>query len=131
MAKLIKERERVATPRHELNFYTKDTNEVRFGFPITNGTIIPLNFYGEQCSESECYWWKNYLFAKANEDLYAKEEHYNTYGIEPAIALCECGKEIYLNYDAEECPYCGRLHNLSGQELLPRKYWEEDWDYEY
>ena len=130
MAKIIKQRERVAIPRHELTFYTKDKNEICFGFPMINGEVIPCTYdTHEPCSESECTWWKNYLFAKTNKDLYGIEEYYNTWHTEPAIALCECGKEIYLNYDAEECPHCGRLHNLFGQELRPRKYWEEDYEY--
>ena len=128
MAKIIKQRERKYHERVCLNFYEKDTNEIRFGFPVTNGTIIPLDENGNQCSEKECNWWNNYIKAKGFNSLYSVMETEKLYYTEPAVAICECGKEIALNYDAEECPHCGRLHNLFGQELRPRKYWNRDWD---
>ena len=114
MAKIIKERERKSKTEYELNFYTKDTNEICLGFPIVNGEVKP---YKEGM--------KNYLEAKENPNLYSVIKERVTRWTEPAVAVCECGKEISLNYDAEECPYCGRLHNLFGQELLPRHMWEE------
>jgi hypothetical protein len=132
MAKIIKEREYQTASRTELNFYEKETGEVCFGFPLVNGIITPCregkepNTY-EPCAEEECAWWDNYLFVKDNEKYYSEVETDTWWWHEPAIALCECGKEIALNYDAEECPYCGRLHNLFGQELLPRHMWEEDY----
>ena len=129
MATIIKERERKSYTKQEMNFYTKDTNEVRFEFPVVNGEVVPCvyNDIEKPCSEEECTWWENYLFAKENDDLYGVIEEHTSYYTEPAIALCECGSEIYLNYDAEECPHCGRLHNLFGQELLPRHMWEREW----
>ena len=114
MAKIIKERERKSKTEYELNFYTKDTNEICLGFPIINGEVKPYEAG-----------MKNYLEAKENPNLYSVIEERVTHWTESAVALCECGKEISLNYDAEECPYCGRLHNLIGQELLPRHMWEE------
>ena len=136
MAKIIKERERKTASRTELNFYEKKTKEVCFGFPLINGKVIPckegdeLNTYVE-CSEEECTWWKNYLYAKDSDKYYSDVETYTWSWNEPAVAVCECGKEITLNYDAEECPYCGRLHNLFGQELLPRHMWGDDFDDDY
>lgn len=129
MAKIIKERERKYYDTTALEFYDKETNEIRFGFPITDGEIIPCNEKGK-CSEEKCPWWKNYIWAKENDTLYSKISTNRHRYVENAVAICECGKEITLNYDAEECPYCGRLHNLFGQELLPRRYWEEG-DYDY
>ena len=55
-----------------------------------------------------------------------------------AVGVCACGAHVEL-YDqymgACECPACGQWHNLSGQELLPPRHWEEnvygDYEYEY
>lgn len=127
MAQIIKQRERKVYKRVELNFYTKETDEVCYGFPVVNGDVIPCNYVThEPCSEEECNWWNNYLFAKANDSLYSVMEEKEYYYTEPAVAICECGEEITLNYDAEECEHCGRMHNMFGQELRPRKYWY--WD---
>ena len=128
MAKIIKERERKYHEKQELCFYDTETNEVRYGFPMKLGAteIVPCNYITlEPCTEDECLWWKNYLRAKQNKSLYSKVEVLKSYYTEPAVAICECKKEITLDYDAEECPHCGRLHNLFGQELRPRKYWGE------
>lgn len=47
--------------------------------------------------------------------------------VDPAIAQCVCGSEIELDADPSECPRCKRLYNMSGQELMPRQFWENDW----
>ena len=47
----------------------------------------------------------------------------------PAEGTCECGKEIRVEEDylgACQCPYCGRWHNMFGQELLPPGRWGSD-----
>lgn len=49
--------------------------------------------------------------------------------IEPALAKCECGEEIYLQdeyYGSCQCPHCGRWHSLWGDELNPPEDWTED-----
>ena len=130
MAQIIRERRRVTHTKHEVCFYEMATDEVRWAFPLLYGKgamVVPCREKGpneyEACSEDECPWWKNYLRAKEDDSLYKREEEFSWTGTEPAVAICECGKEIALNYDAEECEHCGRLHNLFGQELRPRKYW--------
>ena len=53
---------------------------------------------------------------------YRREHHV------PAEGICECGKHIRLQEQylgACQCPYCGRWHNLFGQELLPPEMWED------
>lgn len=48
-------------------------------------------------------------------------------GWQEARAICECGKEIFLQgtyMGASQCGYCGRWHNLFGQELLPPESWD-------
>ena len=122
MATIIKERERKTYSQLELWFYEKATNELRYGFPCdAEGNV------NEPSDKENCIWWKNYLFVKDNNDFYSRVKEVTTSYSDPAIAICECGKEIELAYDAEECPYCGRLHNLFGQELLPRHMWGKNW----
>lgn len=128
MAKIIKQSRRKYYIEISLCFYRKDGNELSYGFLLINGKILPNkrgkepNTY-ELCSEEECSWWKNYLYVKDNPDYYSMVTKDTMSWMEPAIAICECGKEIGIDFDASPCPYCGRLHNLFGQELLPKEMW--------
>lgn len=48
---------------------------------------------------------------------------------EPALARCECEKNIFLQneyYGCSQCPYCGRWHALGGYEVNPPEEWTED-----
>lgn len=118
MAEIIRKREQKHKTEYAMNFYRKDTNEICFGFPMVDGKVVPLSDEGM----------KNYLRVKEDESFYSEIEKTEVFWTEPAVAICECGNEITLNYDAEECSFCGRLHNLFGQELLPRNMWEEDFE---
>lgn len=56
-------------------------------------------------------------------------ERVNRY-TEPAVGRCHCGREVYLDGDyghGIDCE-CGRIFNMSGQELAPRSQWEDRWD---
>lgn len=49
---------------------------------------------------------------------------------EMAHGTCPCGREVWLDFDnghGIDCD-CGRIYNLSGQELAPRSQWEDRWD---
>jgi hypothetical protein len=49
---------------------------------------------------------------------------------EPGYGTCDCGRTVYLDRDyghGIDCE-CGRIYNMSGQELAPRSQWEERWD---
>lgn len=135
MAEIIKQRERKTHIEYRLEFYEKATDEVCWGFPLLNGKgtePVPCKAGTEvntyvACSEEECTWWKNYIKAKEDDSLYSEEEKIEWSWTESAIAICECGMEISLDHDAQECEHCGRLHNIFGQELLPRHMWEENY----
>ena len=132
MAKIIKPREKKTRVEYRLEFYDKATDEVMWSFPLLNGKgtePVPCVYDSEHepCTEEECTWWKNYIKAKADDTLYSMEEKIEWSWREPAVAICECGREITLDYDAQECEHCGRLHNILGQELLPRNMWEENY----
>ena len=53
---------------------------------------------------------------------------------DPARGTCHCGEEIWLTNDymgACECPNCGQWYNLFGQELLPPRQWEVNFEEDY
>ena len=133
MAKIIEPKKYVRFTEYGLCFRSKETDEVHFKFPLLNGsnsTPVPCRYRNKKlkaCSEDQCSWWKTYQVVKERKDLYPCEEVSPIVYMEPAHAICECGKEILLNRDGEACPYCSRLHNLFGQELLPRECWQEEY----
>jgi hypothetical protein len=57
-------------------------------------------------------------------------EHHHRY-TQPAVGRCVCGTNVILDYDhgdGIDCR-CGRIYNMSGQELAPRSQWSEDRSY--
>ncbi len=44
---------------------------------------------------------------------------------EPAVGLCECGKEVELSHFTNTCE-CGADYNFAGQRLAPREQWGEE-----
>ena len=52
------------------------------------------------------------------------EEHTRTY-MQPAIGICDCGREIELSGFTNTCD-CGADYNSSGQRLAPRSQWGEE-----
>lgn len=48
----------------------------------------------------------------------------------PAEGKCKCGRTVWLEGDhghGIDCA-CGRIYNMSGQELAPRSQWEDRYD---
>lgn len=116
--KILEKRHKETTK--ELAFFTKDAHEMQYCFPLTDGEVLPCKTDGSLCSEEDCTWWANYNKAKEDENLIA-EVIENEYPI-PAKALCDCGKEFYLEdkfYGSCNCPYCGRWYTLFGSPCLP------------
>ncbi len=126
MAKIIKEREWVEEIHKERFFHLIGETDQYAGIYIPLDENDNLSFTGEGMKE-------NYEFALNHPEKYedmgirTEKRRYKN----DAIALCECGKEIEL-YDAYlgacDCPYCGRWHNLFGQELTPPP-WNDNEDY--
>lgn len=122
--------ERHTETKKELAFFTKDTHELMYSFPLTDEKVIPLDTNGVPCSEENCTWWSNYLKVKEDENMVSEIEE-DSFTI-PAKALCDCGKEIFLEnvfYGTCECPYCNRWYNMFGQRCLPpeEQMQLEDW----
>lgn len=51
----------------------------------------------------------------------------NSSYVVPTIAICECGKKIYLEneyHGFSQCRHCGRWHNEFGQLMYSPEMWE-------
>jgi hypothetical protein len=40
--------------------------------------------------------------------------------------ICQCGTEIEICAFTNDCPTCGNLYNMCGQELAPVEDWDPD-----
>lgn len=43
-----------------------------------------------------------------------------------SFIICSCGTTVYLDSFTNECPTCGKLYNIFGQELAPVDEWDEE-----
>lgn len=103
-----------------------------FGFPCdVNGKLL----YSEE-ERPEAYKSLRYCLKHPEEFVrFNKVIEYRHNIRDNAHGTCECGNEVELYdeyYGACRCGKCGQWYNLFGQELLPPKYWEENyWGDEY
>jgi len=123
MAQIIKERQSVSIPMRELYFHAKG--------------IVGYGGCAFKCTEDGYPIFTNDAQRKTyNEALlnlkgeYDKPviRHYSIQHTQNAVIRCECGKESELyshHLGACQCPYCGRWHNLFGQELIDPYFWED------
>lgn len=120
MAKIIKNSHWEVIQEYRREFIRIDDPGAGFSFSVIDGKPVFL------CDAAE----RNYLYAQEHPEIY------RDLGVIPvrhttwinSEAICECGRKIELvgNYmGASECPYCGRWHNLFGQELNPPRLWAE------
>lgn len=126
MAKIISNRR---TVRECIVYREFDSKETDLGFMFDyNNDDNPI--LGTELAKA------NYDYCLAHPELFI-DKGFNIrekYIIEPAKAICECGKKIELTDDycgASECPHCGQWHNLFGQQLKHPDCWEEPIDIEY
>lgn len=126
MGKIIRERERVTKISYEVNFYTRDTDEICSGYPCTENGELKMSEM-EQCAIN------NYNKDLKNPNLYYRVKKWQHTYTENALFRCDCGKEFNL-YDsfmgACDCPKCGQWYSiLNGQKLNPVETWDkgEDW----
>lgn len=133
MMKIIKARGVETQTSYEHNFHWNDDPGAGYSFTVTKA--------GEYMGDNECGR-KNYERCKSGEmvdkngiaiiddGISRRTWNYRT----NAVGLCSCGEEVEL-YDqylgACECQKCGSWYNLSGQELVHPKHWEDDRSYDY
>lgn len=118
MAKIIVPAHRTHTERTVRLFEFLQDRNCGFQFDVVDGkTVFP-------CEAAK----KNFQYCVKHP------EEYEDKGIiiqreaywEESRAVCECGREIILHdtyLGAGQCEYCGRWHNLFGQELLSPECW--------
>ena len=129
MMTIVKERGIETETWREHNFRWANT-------PGWAGFSFPVNEKGELLNDNE-YARENYRLCVAgqmvdkdsnpiiDEGITRQSRKYRT----NAEGRCRCGEtvELYDQYmGACECPKCGQWYNLSGQELVPPRYWEEN-----
>lgn len=125
MLKLLSDRRRETTIEYSRNFDYIGKMGWGFSFPsdeLGNVDIATLQDAGRE----------NYLkcIDPANPlkvvDRGVKRSEYSY--VVPAVGQCQCGRNVTLDADygdGIDCQ-CGRIYNLSGQELAPRAQWERD-----
>lgn len=75
---------------------------------------------------------------KENFERVKNDPNYTFWGVqiykhsyyEPGEGKCKCGRTVYLEPDyghGIDCD-CGRIYNMSGQELAPRSQWDDRYD---
>lgn len=118
MAKIIEAAHKVWIERTVRQFDFLEDRNCGFQFDVVDGKeVFP-------CERARA----NYLYCLEHPEEYEdrgivcqKQSYW-----QEARAICECGKEILLHdtyIGAGQCKYCGRWHNLAGQELKPPEYW--------
>ena len=66
------------------------------------------------------------------DNMVIKEEEWEASGLVVyREGTCDCGEEMALYDDINECERCGQLWNGFGQRLRPMDEWEEPWDDDY
>lgn len=67
---------------------------------------------------------ENLIKCRAGDVKPYVEKRENSYR-QPAIGVCDCGEEVYLDGFANSCD-CGRDYNSAGQQLADRSQWGEE-----
>lgn len=125
MGQIIREREREFVVENEVNFYTKDTNEIVSGYPSNEFGVVLI---GKMTQAAVTNWFRDLNNLKLYH-VKNKREYNITH---PALFRCGCGEEfeLYNQYmSACECPKCHQWVNLFGQALNNPNTWSEgdDW----
>lgn len=126
MLKNIQPRTHDYVEEYRLSYYWNDCPGAGFSFPCTrDGKIIEDQLMTDLGMDNyiSC---RDGIFDVTFEGII----NYSKTMTSPAYGECDCGRTVYLDYDyghGIDCE-CGRIYNLSGQELAPRSQWEERYD---
>lgn len=123
---IIKEAGWAEDEYYEINFYDND-GCVCFGWYTDRiGGEPNIDAYNSDAMI-------NWNYANSNPSLFHRKDEKRTVRYwEPALAVCDCGEEFYLENQwlgACECPNCGQWYNVFGQWLNPPETWPygDDW----
>jgi len=127
MAKIIKKAHTEKSVELRREFRRKGDPNSGFSFAVSDG--VPILAIPE--AEVNYNWCLQH--PEEVDDLGILEKV--TFGKVSALAMCECGEEIWLTglyYNTTQCPNCGRWHcSTSGQEFNPPDEWTEDLEEDY
>lgn len=119
MAKIISHKKKIETIEYRREFSLKSASGAGCSFECDERGVLK-----EMSTEAL----ENYKYCLEHPREYLDEgvkKRYVCYE-EPTHAICECGKEILLEdhlYGASKCIYCGRWHNMFGQEIKYPSMW--------
>lgn len=122
MAYIIRQSERIHHVEYSLSFWSKNDTGSGYGFPCDEQG----NVFIDQLQPPAL------VNLKACQDgtydvLPGKIEKYEWDYTEPALLICDCGGEVYLESAIANTCTCGREYSLTGQLLAPRNQWGEEW----
>jgi hypothetical protein len=121
---MLTRREKIYYTEYRLVFDSKTRPGSGYSFPCDKDGVLIQEADNPGRDE-------RFLEVKADEnyEFMGLKEYRHSY-IEPASGKCKCGKIVYLDWDnghGIDCE-CGRIYNLSGQELAPRSQWDDRYD---
>lgn len=120
-------REWIEQCEYSHSFYWKKDPNAGFSFSCFETGEMDIESLSEGAKENL---WRA-IFGLFNESLkyegiVERDTSYRT----QAHGTCPCGRQVFLEHDyghGIDCD-CGRIYNMSGQELAPRSQWEDRWD---
>lgn len=123
MAVMMKEGEYKPFEENWINFKRISTGEVEWGFPLLNGpgaNPVPCVKSSEgvyiPCQEDDCPWWSNYRRISEDTSFLMESETITRTYWEPPVLLCDCGEQMVLACNTQECRGCGKVYDRKGRE---------------
>ena len=117
--KIIQQRETHEEVEYRLFYERVECSGSGFSFPCDENGNVNLAEMTPTGSYQKCL----------NGEIQVKDGKIITFRhtyTEPAIGLCDCGKEVELFGFTNTCEGCGRDYNMSGQLLASRSQWGEE-----
>jgi len=119
--RIISHRQTVETEYHIHDFRYVDDDSAGYCFDVDTAGKLLTNDYVPLANYQQCL--TGIINGRKTEDWGVKT--YTSCYAEPAVGLCDCGKEVTLYGFTNTCE-CGRDYNMSGQLLAPRCQWGEE-----
>jgi hypothetical protein len=124
---IIVPRERIEVTHYELFWERVDLPGAGYGPPCKANGDLDVSTIANAALNTL----KAIQMGQHPELVYRGIREYRHRYTQPAVGLCQCGWKVILDYDngdGIDC-HCGRIYDLSGQELAPRSQWSEDGSY--
>ncbi len=122
---IIKHRQRVQHDEYYHDYRSVSNPNAGYSFPCNEDGELIIEQDNPGRKENYVRVWQD----TANYNYLGVKHRVHTY-VEPGEGKCKCGRVVYLNNDyghGIDCE-CGRIYNMSGQELAPRSQWDDRYD---